>query len=67
MTSIIIDSKNSGTNKTISKSLNYVNSEATDDKLYQMAVYFNAISVNTFVGVSRIDKRTLSAEGTNNG
>lgn len=66
MTSIIIDSKN-GSNKTVSKSLNYINSEATDDKLYQMAVYFNAISVNTFVGVSRIDKRTLSAEGTNNG
>lgn len=43
------------------KSLTYVNPEATDAQLYQAAVLFTAISQNSFVSAERIERKVLEA------
>lgn len=47
--------------KKATKSLTYVNPQASDAQLYQTAQLFTAISNNNFIGAERIDRKTLAA------
>lgn len=49
-------------NEEIKKNIGYVNPDATDAKLYELATKFSALTTNTFVGVKKIVETSIEGE-----
>ena len=49
--------------KESTKSLTYINPNATDQQLLQTAILFSRISTNEFIAAERIDRKPLTNQG----
>ena len=52
-----------GNNNKITENIGYVNPNATDAQLYELATKFCAFTTNTFVSVDKIVTTELESEG----